>query len=101
MQWHLATKSDEAFVDESTQPFHAFIKHAAWVLGSGQGLAIVAPVSLRWADAGARGARIPGVKGQLMCLTSLYVKPQLRGRGYARDAIRVLRERYGESLLIN
>lgn len=112
MTWRPVTKNsparDHQLAHElDTDPILSFMETHPWVLGNGDGIAIVAPLTPHWLNPSSKAAKwghtaSPDVpRGSVMCLAACAIKLEYRRQGHAQELIRILRTKYGRTLLVS
>lgn len=111
MKWRAITENsserDQRHVYELiTKHLHEvymFMGHAQWLLGDGQGIALVAPAEPLWIDETgdyAPSSR-PPEEYEFLVLTSIWIAPEHRGKGHFRALVRLLRQQFGHKLALH
>jgi hypothetical protein len=86
----------DALMSEHLHPIHMAMARVHWMLGDGQGIALVEPSVPTWID-----PQMAAQGWQMLTLGTCWITPEQRGKGHFKALLRVLREEYGDNLGVN
>jgi hypothetical protein len=90
---------------EHIHPIHMAIGRVHWLLGNGDGIAIVCPSVPMWIDPTMNGKSLAELSAPsqtwFLTLTTCWIAPAQRRKGYFRELLRQLRDTYGDNLAVN